>query len=1039
MDKSQGIKVKISRRNFLKGVGVIGASAFAAPLFTDPLQQITGNVWEDDPHGTGFFSENYDASNVIYSTCEQCNTHCTIKTVLTPAEKGKSYTSLVRKIAGNPYSPLTTQPFGGLDYTTPIIKAAQGKDTLALAGRGYRGGRTCLKGQAGIQTVYDALRVRTPLKRVGPRGSEKWQSISWEQAINEIVNGSPDLGTPGLQSTWAFAPKDKVMADWERVKKGETSFEEFDKKYKDVLIDTEHPDFGPKANQIACLGGNRRDFMRDRIWFQGLGSINFDDHGGACGASGVIGNVRSFQAKKPKKRLYADLTHAEFVIVWGTNPLVANRGPTWLAPMLSNALARGMKMAVIDTRMSKTAEKAALWVSVKPGTDAALALGMGRWIVENKGYDERYLKNPNKKAAEADGEPTWSDASYLVVVSDPKLPKLRAEQLGIGSKEQFVVMVNGKPVAHDQAVEGDLEVDTEINGVRLKSVFTLYKERVMEHTLKEYAETAGITEQQIVELAREFTSHGKRSAIMAYRGVGMHANGYYTARAINMLNHLIGNHDWKGGSMTTGATYSDLKGRYDLTVVPGANKAWGIPISRRQSEYEKSSVFQRDNGYPARRPWFPVGGNASSEVIPSAADGYPYPLKALFFYRISPVLTFPAGDKIREILKDQKKIPLVVASDIVIGESSMYADYILPDLAYLERWGRKSITPSFPLKVSNFIQPVTRVYPEARDIQDVFIEILKKMNLPGVGEKAFVDGSPLHRVEDFYLKMVANIAFAEKPVPDAGNEELQLFAQARRQALGSFFNEEQWKKAVKPEEWPKVVYVLNRGGRFEAPGQEYVGEHLKYRLDGQALFYDEKVASVKHSYSGNYFDGMPKLELIRSYDSKEIEQPHSLALISWKARNIGTHRGISNAWLREIKGENYLWINPLDAQKRGLNDGDRVKIKSNNFEVFGRVMVTEGIRPGCVGSSYNFGHYAYGSKTVQIDQVWTTAVTGYGHTPFGVSEPMKEKTGYAKGRNTGFSVNNLLVLDPVLKNTSLLDQIAGGVASLDTKVEVEKA
>lgn len=1038
MSEKQGKKREFNRRDFLKGTGILGAFAFAAPLFTDPLQQVLGNVWEDDPHGIGTFYENYTAGDVIYSTCEQCNTYCTIKTVLHPGRKGQVYSSLVRKIAGNPYSPLTTLPFDPLDYATPITAAAAGKATLALEGRGYRGGRTCLKGQAGIQTAYDVMRIRTPLKRVGPRGSEKWISISWEQAIDEIVNGSPDLGTPGLKSIWAFAPKEKVMGDWEKVKKGEMTQQEFDAEYKEVLIDTKYPDLGPKANQIACLGGNRRDFVRDRIWFQGFGSINFDDHGGACGVTSVTGNARSFATKQPKKRLYADLKHTEFVIAWGTNPLVANRGPVWLAPMLTNALARGMKLAVVDSRMSKTAEKADIWVPVEPGKDGALALGMGRWIVENKRYDERYLRNPNPKAAEADGEPTWSDAAYLVAVSNEKRPKLRASDLGLGSEEQFVVMENGKPVPHDQAADAELEVDTEINGIRVKSVFTLYKERVMERTLKEYAQITGVSEQQIVQLAKEFTSHGKRAAIMVFRGPAMHANGYYNARAINMLNHLIGNHDWKGGSITTGARHKDLTGRYDLITVPKADKAWGIPISRRQSDYEKSSLFKRDKGFPALRPWFPVSGSVSSEVIPSAGEGYPYPLKALFFYRISPVVTFPAGDITREILKDPRKIPLVVASDIVIGESSMYADYILPDLTYLERWGRKTITPSFPSMVTHFIQPVTRVFPEIRGVEDVFIEILKKMELPGAGENAFVDGSPLHRSEDFYLKMVANIAYDQTPVPDAGSEELRTFEEARQKGLGKSFALDQWKQAVKAEEWPKVVYVLNRGGRFEAPGKEYVGPHMKYKLNGQALFYDEMVAGKKHSFTGKYFDGLPKIEVVRSYDNDQISDKLPLTLINWKARNLGTHRGISNAWLREIKPENYLWMNPGDAVKRGLQNGDQVKIRSDSFEAAGRVMVTEGIRPGTVGTAFNFGHVAYGGKPVEIDQVWTKSVAGYGHTSFDFWKPMQEKSGFAKGRNTGFSVNQLLKLDPTLKNNTLLDPIGGGVAQLDTRVEVSK-
>ena len=91
-------------------------------------------------------------------------------------------------------------------------------------------------------------------------------------------------------------------------------------------------------------------------------------------------------------------------------------------------------------------------------------------------------------------------------------------------------------------------------------------------------------------------------------------------------------------------------------------------------------------GYPAKRPWYPFSSDIYQEAIPSIGDAYPYPIKALMMYMGTPVYSLPAGHKLIEILSDPKKIPLFFASDIVIGETSMYADYIFPDLTYLERW-----------------------------------------------------------------------------------------------------------------------------------------------------------------------------------------------------------------------------------------------------------------------------------------------------------------------------------------------------------------
>ncbi|MEW6660785.1 MAG: molybdopterin-dependent oxidoreductase [Bacillota bacterium] len=1028
---------RFNRRSFIKGSAVAGGAAVLATVLGGPQVPQLGNLWHDDLRGGGQDWGDYDATSVIYTMCEQCNSHCSLKAVIRekPAGSEGPYTCLVAKLAGNPYSPLNMQPFGQIPYNTPPAKAALPSGDVAAQGRGMRGGRTCLKGQAGIQTAYDAARLRTPLKRVGPRGSGQWQSISWEQAIGEIVEGSLDLGTPGLKSAWAYVEEGKVMADWEKVKSGEMSQAEFDGLYRDVLIDTRHPDLGPKANQIVGLGGNRRNFFQNRFWPKSLGSVNAFNHGGICGQSGVVGNARSFTAPRPKQRMFADFPGAEFVIVWGTDPLVSNRGPTWLAPMLTNALARGMKLAVVDPRLSKVAEKAHMWVPIQPGTDAALALGMARWIIENHRYDERYLKNPNQQAAEQDGEPTWSDATHLINVDQKAMPKLRASDLGLGSDQQFVVLESGNPAPHDAAMDGDLEVDTVINGIRVKSVFTLFKERVMEKTLEQYAELCRIDVQQIIDLAREFTSHGKKAAITSYRGPAMHGNGYYNVRAINCLNHLIGNYDWKGGSMTGGAAFRPVKGIYDLEAVPGGLNAWGVPITREKAVYEKTSLFTRD-GYPARRPWYSFPGNMIQEVLPSAADGYPYPIKALFVHRHSLTLSVPAGWLQEELLKNTQVVPLLVVFDVVMSETASCADYVLPDLTYLERWGFEDIFPNFHLKESHFMQPVTRVYPEPRAVEDVLIEIGKRMGLPGVGANAFPGGSSLNRAEDFYLKLVANIAHDGQPVPDAGEEEMRVFVETRQKALGETFDLKAWQQAVKPEEWRKVVYVLNRGGRFEPQGNEYQGDYLKYRLAGQVNFYDEGVAKGKNSYSGEFFDGLPRIAPVAYYNGKPVDSDYPLALIDWKARHLGTHRTISSPWLREIEAENLLWIHPADAQPRGIKNGDRVKIKSSIYEVEGVALVTQGIKPGVVGSCYNYGHTAYGARPHTVDGKPAAGIPHYGHVEWAAKS---DNAGYAGPRDAGFAANHLQMVDPVLKNSCVNDPIGGSASQFDTRVEVVKA
>ncbi|XJZ28913.1 molybdopterin-dependent oxidoreductase [Bacillota bacterium Lsc_1132] len=1028
---------EMNRRGFLKALGTFGAVAVIGPAFLGPVKQVIGGVWTDTPHGIGTDYQDYTAENVIFTSCQQCNATCTIKTYIMAGSAASPYSSLVRKIAGNQYSPLNMVPYGHINYDTPVTAAVQGTGDVAKIGRGFRGGRTCLKGQAGIQTAYDAYRVQKPLKRVGKRGSGVWKTITWEQAYKEILEGSTDLGTPGLKQIWAYAPKEQVMGDWEKVKAGTMDKADFAKKYKDILIDTNHPDLGPKSNQIAIMAGHRRDFI-ERLAEGSLGTANYYDHGGVCGITSVMGNVRSFDAENPKKRMIPDYENAEYVLVWGTNPMTANRGPTTFAPQITNAIERGMKMVVIDPRFSKTAEKAHMWVPVKPGGDGALALAMCRWIIENNRFDEIYLRNPNKEAAAVDGETTWSDATFLVNVSDKKRPFLRAKDIGIGADE-FVVMQNGIPSAHTKAMNGDLEVTTEINGIRVKSVFTLFKEKVMEKTMQEYSDICEVPVEQITQIAREFTSHGKKVGIHAYRGPAMHANGYYSVRAINMLNHLVGNHDWKGGDTTLSAKFKMKEGRYDLLTVPNGNEAWGIPVTRHKIPYEKTSLFAKD-GYPAKRPWYPFGNKLGQELLPSSAEGYPYKIRALLMNRHSPIMSNPRSDMQEKFLQDPKVVELVVSSDVVIGDSTKFADYVLPDLSYLESWNNEDIFPIIKYKFAGVIQPVTRIVPDARPTEQVYIDLLKEMGLPGVGEHAFADGSALNRPEDYYLKRVVNIAFdGKKPVQDANNEELAIFEKARKKALGKYFDINVLKNAVKPEEWKKVVYVLNRGGRFEPQGDEYIGNMQKYQWANQVYFYDEKAAGYKSAYTGEFFEGLPIVDEIRQYNGEVYKTNAPLQFINWKSRNMATHRTIGNAWLREVRDENYLWVNPIDARKKGVKTGDEVYIESSSAKVKAKALVTPGIKPGVVGANFSFGHQAYGSESVKINSKTIEPPKKYSHLPFDTNTPLHEETGYAGGRGKGFSVNALTEKDSSYFEGFLADLLVGGPAQQDVFVDIKKA
>lgn len=300
---------------------------------------------------------------------------------------------------------------------------------------------------------------------------------------------------------------------------------------------------------------------------------------------------------------------------------------------------------------------------------------------------------------------------------------------------------------------------------------------------------------------------------------------------------------------------------------------------RHDVKYEESTIF---SGYPAKRQWYPFASDIYEEIIPSMDDAYPYPTKIFFSYMAAAPYALPGGQTNIKILTDLNKIPLYVANDIIVGEMSMYADYIFPDLSYLERWEFHGSHASIPQKVQPVRNPVVGPIPEIVTVygeklpislETMILEIAEKMNLPGFGKNGLGEGRDFIRPEDFYLRMVANIATGDKPgdeVPDADDAEMQAFVQARRHLPRTVFDLDRWKAIVGEQWWKKVVYVLNRGGRFQDYEKAFDGEKFRNKYGQLVNLYLEKYGKVKSAITGKPFAQVASYFPIADVTGKEV-------------------------------------------------------------------------------------------------------------------------------------------------------------------------
>lgn len=1074
---------RYTRRQFIQGsVATTGGALLGSQLATGTTRAMAAGA------DAAADTESYlmDPEGFIYSACLQCNTGCAIKVRVADG--------VAVKIDGNPYSPMTRWPH--LPFKTSTSEAAAIDGWL------------CPKGQAGLQSAYDPYRIRRVLKRAGKRGEQKWVSISFEQAVDEIVNGgsfADGSSTPGLKEIRGITDP-KVAKDMATAVSGILGETDATKKqalvqaFKDTfaahlggMIDPDHPDLGPKNNQFTFAWGRLKDGRGEvlkRFAGDAMGSVNGHGHTTVCqGSLYFTGKAMSQQHVEGKwsggSKFYwqADVANSEFLILVGANLFEANYGPPYRAQKIVENLENGaLKYVVIDPRLGKTGSKAWKWLPSKPGTDAAIALALIQLVLKNQGYNKGYLENANKAAADEDKEPNYCNASWLVKVDAQGQPGklLRGSDLGLAAEERpkadgsgtwkfnpFVVMKSGQTVTFDSedtttVVSGDLFVSAAVDGIdaegkpakiAVKSVLQVLSDTANEHTVEQWAEISGVDAADLAAIAQEFTSHGRRAAADIHRGVSQHTNGYYNVQAWYALNMLIGNYDYVGG-MAVAKAY-DQKGAKAgqpfpiLKMISGSLKKFGVDILRSQVKYESSTLYE---GYPTKRPWFSLATDLYQEIIPSIGDAYPYPTKALFLYMGSPVYSLPAGNTNIDILRDPEKLPLFVCFDITVGETSMYADYIIPDLSFLEHWEFHKSHPSVIAKNAPIRQPAIAPLTETVKVYGVeqplgfesfLLGIAEKMSLPGFGPDGFGAGKPFLRPEDFYLKEAANIAAGEKPdladaVPEADDAEMELFLQARAHLPATVFDPTAWKAAIGNDEslWRRVVYVLNRGGRYQDYSKLFDGEKLANKYGKYVNMYCEKTYDSKNTITGKRFSGLPMYvspgrdSLGNDLVAADTAAGYDLTLITYKVITQTKSRTSGNYWSRAVTPTNYVLLSAQDAAAKDLAEGDEVLVSSasnpdglwrlsegRTVAMKGVVSVVEGIRPGVVAFSLGYGHWANGGADVVID----------GETLAGDAR-----------RLTGIHANAAMRTDTHMPNTCLSDLAGGSAVFYDTQVKLTK-
>jgi anaerobic selenocysteine-containing dehydrogenase len=904
------------------------------------------------------------ADEVKYTTCYMCACRCGIKVHLKDGG--------IRYIEGN--------------RNHPVNK-----------------GVLCAKGSAGIMQHYSPARLQKPLLRVGERGSGEFKEIEWDEAL-------------GIATDWLG-----------RIRQSD-------------------------PRKLAFFTGRDQSQALTGWWASQFGTPNYAAHGGFCSvnmaAAGLYTIGGSFwEFGEP------DWHNTKYLLMFGvaedhdSNPIKIGLGH-----LKTKGTAKFVSVNPIRTGYSAIADE---WLGIRPGTDGLFVLALIHELLRAGKIDEEYLVR-------------YTNAPWLVIQDE-----------GAADDGLFARDGEGRAVVVDDATGALVDArDPDIvprlagavtlaDGRRAVPAFQLIAERCLQprYAPDRAAAETGIPAATIKRIAAELAHAafsesivieqpwtdwagrrhermvGRPVAMHAMRGISAHSNGFHTCRTIHILQMLLGSIDTPGGFR--------YKPPFPRPIPPGLKPAGhphqinpgrplagpplGFPTSPEDLLIDADGTPRRiDKAFSWEAPLAAHG--LLHHVITNAWKGDPYTIDTLFMFMAnmswnSSMNTAGVIGMLtdRNAATGEYKIPRIIYSDAYASEMVAYADLVLPDTTYLERWDCISLFDR-PIcdaegAADSIRQPVMTPDRDVRPFQDVLIELGARLKLPGLTKGdgtarypgGYADylvhherkpgfgmlagwrgadgaqhgiGAPNPRQLDAYI---ANQCFWRSEIP----ANARYFKHANRDYLD-------WAVGMGLLDKPEPVVL-----------QLYSEILQKFRLaaegHGAVQPPDEHRARVK-----TYFDPLPLWYM----PFEEVAAgPDAFPLHAITQRPMAMYHswGSQNAWLRQIHGENRLHINRKTAATLGIADDDWVYVTSHH----GRIKVQAKLMEG-----------------VNANTVWTWNAIGKRAGAWNLAADAKEA-------RRGFLINHIISeLLPERgdgQRYANADPVTGQAAWYDLRVRVDKA
>jgi len=783
--------------------------------------------------------------------------------------------------------------------------------------------RGCNKGACYKNYVHGAQRVKHPLKHVGDeRGDGKWKQISWDQALTEIAEEVLDVMEDGdYDGISGFTP-----------------------------IPAMSPvSFASGSRMINLLGGVSHSFYD---WYSDLPPGQPITYG--------------FQTDNAES---ADWYNADYLIAWGSNVDVT-RIPD--AKTFLSARYGGAKTVGVFSDYSQTAIHTDEWLAPEPGSDAALALGMARTIVEEGLYDAAHLKEQSDmpllvredtgkflRASEVPGLSVGAgDDPEKVMIMQDAAGDLRIAPGSLGVREGEFDPGSSIELDFDPQLSVDRTVETTDGQVAVRSVWDRLRERLAEYTPETVYQQTGVGRETHQRVAREF-ARADRGKIIHGKGVNDWYHNDLGNRSIQLLATLTG-HIGRNG---TGVDH-----------YVGQEKIWTVNGWKHLSfpHLDKSGTGPR--GMPTTL-WAYYHSGVLDEADPKLrerietsidegwmpmypeerADGTRPDPRIFFVWRGNFYNQAKGNTFIRETL--WPKLDLVVDVNFRMDSTAINSDYVLPTASHYEKYDL-SMTD-----MHTFVHPFTpAVEPlgEAKSDWEIFRllseriqELARERDVGPIEDRSFdreLNPKTLHR--DYVRDWIDDESGALEEGKDAAefilrnsgetnppdSDEEITFEDTVEQPRRFLANGGHWTSPIEEDTafapWKNFVQRKDPWPTYTGRQQYYI-DHDWFLEDGEAL------PTFKE----------PAEELTDEYPLRYLT-PHG----RWSMHS--TWRD-DKYMLRLNRGEPVVYLNPADARDRGIEDGDQVRVYNDVGEVQAQAKFYPSSEEGAIRMNFSWEDYQF--------------------------------------------------------------------------------